>query len=67
MRHVTSSTSPALRGAATSAASHRMATTIPDARRVEIPDAGHSPQFENPDAWWGAVHDFLDEVRPRLA
>ncbi len=49
------------------AASHRMATTIPDARRVEIPDAGHSPQFENPEAWWEAVHDFLDEVRPRLA
>jgi pimeloyl-ACP methyl ester carboxylesterase len=29
-----------------------------------IPDAGHSPQFENPDAWWAALTEFLDTVTP---
>jgi pimeloyl-ACP methyl ester carboxylesterase len=48
------------------AASRRMAEAVPGARLVTIPDAGHSPQFENPDAWWEAVHTFLDEVRPRF-
>ena len=32
------------------------------ARLVVIPDAGHSPQFENPEAWWQALTDFLNEV-----
>jgi pimeloyl-ACP methyl ester carboxylesterase len=27
-----------------------------------IPDAGHSPQFENPDAWIAAFTRFLDRV-----
>ncbi len=44
------------------AASGRMAETIPDARLVVIPDAGHSPQFEAPDEWFAAVLPFLDEV-----
>jgi len=48
------------------AASRRMAEAVPGARLVTIPDAGHSPQFENPDAWWEAVHTFLGEVRPRF-
>lgn len=39
--------------------SHAMAETIPDARLVVIPDAGHSPQFENPTAWFAAVDGFL--------
>jgi pimeloyl-ACP methyl ester carboxylesterase len=43
-------------------ASERMAETIPDARLVVIPDAGHSPQLEAPDAWWKAMSEFLDEV-----
>ncbi len=32
-----------------------MADTIPDARLVVIPDAAHSPQFENEAAWLDAV------------
>jgi 3-oxoadipate enol-lactonase len=44
------------------APSQRMAKMIPGARLVVIPDAGHSPQFENTDAWWDAVVSFLQEV-----
>ncbi|HEY4375641.1 MAG TPA: alpha/beta fold hydrolase, partial [Acidimicrobiales bacterium] len=40
-------------------ASKAMAATIPGAQLVEIPDAGHSPQFENPEAWWKALSTFL--------
>jgi 2-succinyl-6-hydroxy-2,4-cyclohexadiene-1-carboxylate synthase len=40
----------------------RMAKTIPGARLVIIPDAGHSPQFENMDAWWVALSSFLEAV-----
>jgi len=36
-----------------------MAATIPGAHLVVIPDAGHSPQFENPAAWFDALDDFL--------
>jgi pimeloyl-ACP methyl ester carboxylesterase len=42
-------------------AAHAMATTIPDARLVVVPDAGHSPQFENPEAYFHAVADFLTQ------
>ena len=38
---------------------HAMASTIPGARLVIVPDAGHSPQFENPDAYFDAVDGFL--------
>jgi 3-oxoadipate enol-lactonase len=44
------------------APSERMAKVIPGARLVVIPDAGHSPQFENTDAWWDALVSFLQEV-----
>ena len=44
------------------AASERMAQAIPDATLALIPDAGHSPQFENPDAWWTALSEFLDRI-----
>jgi 2-succinyl-6-hydroxy-2,4-cyclohexadiene-1-carboxylate synthase len=37
----------------------RMAATIPDAALVVVPDAGHSPQFENPEPWFAAVDGFL--------
>lgn len=37
----------------------RMAKAIPGARLVIIPDAGHSPQFENPTAFITAVREFL--------
>jgi 3-oxoadipate enol-lactonase len=42
--------------------SRRMAKTISGARLAVIPDAGHSPQFENTDAWWDALTSFLEEV-----
>jgi pimeloyl-ACP methyl ester carboxylesterase len=41
-------------------ASRHLAEAISDARLVVIPDAGHSPQFENPDAWLEALTSFLD-------
>jgi pimeloyl-ACP methyl ester carboxylesterase len=43
-------------------ASENMAKTIPGAELVVLPDAGHSPQFENGDAWWAAVSGFLGRV-----
>ena len=42
--------------------SENMAKTAPNARLAVIPDAGHSPQFESPDAWFAALTGFLDEV-----
>lgn len=42
-------------------ASHAMADTIPNAALVTIPDAGHSPQFENGPAWNAAMLSFLGE------
>ena len=39
--------------------SQAMATAVPGARHEVIPDAGHSPQFENPDAWRSVMLDFL--------
>jgi pimeloyl-ACP methyl ester carboxylesterase len=41
------------------ASSQRMADAIRGASLAVLPDAGHSPQFENPDAWWSAVSGFL--------
>ncbi len=40
-------------------ASRAMAARIPGARLAVIRDAGHSPQFENPEAWRDAVEGFL--------
>jgi pimeloyl-ACP methyl ester carboxylesterase len=37
----------------------RMADAIVGAELVVIPDAGHSPQFENPEHWWKALSTFL--------
>lgn len=39
-----------------------VAATIPDARLVVVPEAGHSPQFENPVPWFEAVDGFLRDV-----
>lgn len=39
--------------------SRRMAEAMPNAALVVIPEAGHSPQFENPRAWWDAVSGWL--------
>ena len=40
----------------------RMTGVLTKATLVVIPDAGHSPQFENPDAWWKVVSSFLASV-----
>lgn len=39
--------------------SQRMADAIDGAELVVLPDAGHSPQFEAPDAWWTALSSWL--------
>jgi pimeloyl-ACP methyl ester carboxylesterase len=43
-------------------ASRRMAEAIPNAELVTIPNAGHSPQFENPEAWIAALTGFLSAL-----
>lgn len=43
-------------------ASQRMADAIPGAHLEVIADAGHSPQFEAPEAWWKVVSDFFGEA-----
>ena len=40
-----------------------LAETIPGARRVEIPDAGHFPQLEQPVRVNAAIRGFLAELR----
>jgi pimeloyl-ACP methyl ester carboxylesterase len=42
--------------------SRNLAEAIPGAELAVIPDAGHSPQFENTDAWWKALSDFLGSL-----
>ena len=42
--------------------SDRMAATIPGADLVVIPDAGHSPQFENGPVWLDGLRAFLARV-----
>ena len=37
-----------------------LARAIGGARLVVIPDAGHSPQFENPKVWLETLMTFLD-------
>ncbi|MEE9277659.1 MAG: alpha/beta fold hydrolase, partial [Dehalococcoidia bacterium] len=37
---------------------------MPESRYVEIPDAGHSVYFEQPQAFNAAVRTFLQEVWP---
>jgi pimeloyl-ACP methyl ester carboxylesterase len=41
---------------------HRMVGVLRNSTLVVIPDAGHSPQFESPDAWWQAVSSFLGSI-----
>ncbi len=45
------------------AASRRLAEAIGPADLVVVPDAAHSPQLENPDAWWQAVGPWLAAER----
>jgi 2-succinyl-6-hydroxy-2,4-cyclohexadiene-1-carboxylate synthase len=44
----------------------RIAATIPGADLVVVPDAGHSPQFENPEPWFAAVDGFLRRVKEQV-
>ena len=44
------------------APSHAMADAIESAQLAVVPDAGHSPQFENPAAWIEALTRFLASV-----
>lgn len=44
------------------APSRAIAETVADARLAVIPDAGHSPQFENPGAWLAEITKFLGTV-----
>ena len=39
-----------------------MKEAIPGAELVTIPNAGHSPQFENPEAWIAALTGFLSAL-----
>ncbi|MHB1192882.1 MAG: 2-succinyl-6-hydroxy-2,4-cyclohexadiene-1-carboxylate synthase [Longimicrobiales bacterium] len=49
-----------------SAIGARMVESLPDARLVQIADAGHAIHLERPDAWLGTVLNFLggDEGAP---
>lgn len=40
--------------------SRAIAAAIPGARLEVVAGAGHSPQFESPEAWWTALTAFLD-------
>ena len=43
-------------------AAMRMAHAIAGATLGVVPDAGHSPQFENPAGWWQVVSSFLGRI-----
>ena len=44
------------------ASSEAAAAAIPGARLVVLERSGHVPYVEQPEAMWGAVLPFLDEV-----
>ncbi len=44
------------------AAVRAVADLLPDARVVELPGCGHSPYFEDPEAWNLVVGRFLAQV-----
>jgi len=44
------------------APSERMAATVGQGSLEVIPDAGHSPQFENSEGWWQALSAFLGKL-----
>ncbi len=45
------------------APAEELARGIPDANRVVIAEAAHSPQLENPGAWLAAIREHLGRVR----
>lgn len=42
--------------------SRRIAATVPGAKLVVLPDAGHAPQFEQPEEWWRSLAAFLESL-----
>ncbi len=44
--------------------SQRMTAAVPTAVLAVIAEAGHSPQFENPEQWWAALSGFLETMAP---
>jgi pimeloyl-ACP methyl ester carboxylesterase len=44
------------------AASRRMAEAVSGSTLTLIPDAGHSPQFESPTAWFAALSSYLEAL-----
>jgi pimeloyl-ACP methyl ester carboxylesterase len=42
--------------------SQRMAAAVGSGSLAVIADAGHCPQFENPDAWWQALTAYLADI-----
>jgi pimeloyl-ACP methyl ester carboxylesterase len=46
--------------------SRQMATAIAGGALAVIPEAGHSPQFENTDVWWQSLSGYLADL-PRPA
>jgi 3-oxoadipate enol-lactonase len=42
--------------------SERMAATVGRGSLAIIPDAGHCPQFENPEVWWKALSTYLGTI-----
>ena len=44
-------------------AADAMQAGLPEVRRVTIPDAAHSPQHENPAAWFEAIRAHLESAR----
>jgi len=43
-------------------ASRALASAVPGADLAEIPDAGHHPQFENPQVWRRDLEHWLDQL-----
>ena len=46
------------------APSRRMASSVGQGSIEVVPEAGHCPQFESPDAWWQALTGFLTALPP---
>ena len=46
---------------------HELAGRMPDARVEVLPDAGHLPQLDAPDALGAAIRGFLDKPRAMAA
>lgn len=50
----------------TAAEQRLLAATVAGAQRVVVPDAGHNPHLERPDAWLALVRGFLERAENRV-